>query len=259
MTLYTRLNKMVLGTLCALFFMPATAWSDTIVVFAASSLKTALDEVTVGFAAATEHKAVVSLAGSSALARQIQLGAPADVYISANAGWMDVLEADNLVTPHTRLNLVGNKLVLVAPADEAAPLDLNTSGSVAKRLGDRPLAMALIKAVPAGIYGKQALENLQQWQGISAQVAQTDNVRAALALVAMGEAPLGVVYASDAQADPRVAVVADIPATSHAPIVYPAAAIMGGNDAASRAFLRYLRSGDAQAAFAAQGFLAVGG
>ena len=251
-------RKMGLGALCALFFMPVTAWSDTVVVFAAASLKTAMDEVSVGFAEATGHKAVVSLAGSSALARQIQLGAPANVYISANADWMDVLEADGIVAPQTRFDLVRNRLVVVAPAGDAAPLDLNMPGSVAARLGDRPIAMALVKAVPAGIYAKQAFENLGHWQGLTPQIAQTDNVRAALALVAVGEAPLGVVYASDATADPRVAIVAEIPATSHAPIIYPAAPIKGGNNAATMDFLKYLTSARAQAAFTTQGFLAVG-
>lgn len=254
----TGFKKMVLGAVCALFFIPVTAWSDTIVVFAAASLKTAMDDVTLGFAEATGHKAVISLAGSSALARQIQLGAPANVYISANVGWMDVLEADGLLKPHTRFNLVGNRLVIVAPVDDAAPLDLNMADSVVKRLDDKPIAMALVKAVPAGIYAKQAFENLSHWQGLEPQIAQTDNVRAALALVAMGEAPLGVVYASDAQADPRVTVVAEIPTTSHDPIVYPVAATKSGNDTATMAFLKYLTSADAQATFADQGFLAVG-
>lgn len=241
------LRRYALTALLLLPFTAVTAAADTITVFAAASLKSALDEIAPAFFDASGHKIVVSFAGSSTLARQIQAGAPADVFISANADWMDVLDADGLTKPHSRFDLAGNSLVLIAPADSAdapTPVDLSQSGSVASRLGGRPIAMALVRAVPAGIYGQEALQNLGHWRGVAGQVAQTDNVRAALRLVSVGETPLGVVYASDAMAEPKVVVVAKFPATTHAPIVYPVAAIVGGNAGATTTFLDYLKTKD---------------
>lgn len=242
------------AAVCALLLSPVQTRADTITVFAAASLKTALDDIAAGFTSQTGHDLRLSLAGSSALARQIQLGAPADVFISANPEWMDVLHANGLLTSGSRIDLVGNRLVVIAPADSAMPLDLAQPDAIAVRLDTGPLAMALVNAVPAGIYGKEALETLGHWTAISHRVAQTDNVRAALALVSAGEAPLGLVYASDVSADPDVVVVADIPETAHAPIIYPAAVIKGGNEATSIDFLSYLQTTEARSVFAAQGF-----
>lgn len=238
----------------ALTVVPATASADSLLVFAAASTRDALDEIAALFERESGHDVTLSYAGSSVLARQIQNGAPADVFLSANSDWMDVLDTDNLLAEGSRHDLLGNTLVLIAHDPAAAPVDLGSDTDLAARLGDGFLAMALVDAVPAGIYGKAALENLGLWQGVAAQVAQTDNVRAALALVSRGEARFGVVYGSDAVADPSVTLAATFPAASHPPITYPVAAIAGRDTAAAKAFLTYLSGDSARAVFAAQGF-----
>lgn len=243
-----------LATILAFATAPLAVRADDVLVFAASSLKTALDTVAADFAASTGDRAVVSFAGSSQLARQISLGAPADVFLSANTDWMDTLEADGKLATGTRVDLLGNRLVLVAHDADAAPVDLAAPDALATRLAGDHLAMALVDAVPAGIYGKAALESLGLWATVAPQVAQADNVRAALALVATGAAPLGVVYASDAVAEPNVHVVATFPEDSHPPIVYPVAAVADHDSEATRAFLAYLQSPAARATFEAQGF-----
>ncbi len=238
--------------LCALLLAgPATA--DRITVFAAASLKTALDEASAGFEAETGHEVVVSFAGSSVLARQIGLGAPADLFISANAEWMDSLEAQGHIVATSRRDLLSNRLVLVGPPrqkpSELAPALARDTGRV---------AMALIDAVPAGIYGKAALSNLGLWSLVEPRVAQTDNVRAALALVATGATPLGIVYATDALAEPQVSIIATFPEDSHPPIRYPAAMVTGRVTDPARDFLAYLFGPEAQAVFSRHGFLPVG-
>jgi molybdate transport system substrate-binding protein len=234
------------------------AGAADITVFAAASLKTALDEVIQAWTDATGHRARVSLAGSSALARQIQQGAPADVFISANTDWMDRLSADGWVLPDTRIDLLGNALVLIAPAASDAPaVAVAADLDLPALLNGGRLAMALVDAVPAGIYGKAALEHLGLWSAIAPQVAQADNVRAALALVALGEAPLGIVYATDATADARVRTLATFPPDTHAPIVYPAAAVAPGTNPLSLAFLGFLDGETARAAFTRHGFVAL--
>ena len=215
-------------------------------MFAASSLKTARDEIAAGW---SDDRVVLSYAGSGALARQITQGAPADVFISANVAWMDALEAGGQVQPETRVTLAGNRLVLIGGA-AAAPVVLGPDLD----LGDGRLAMALVAAVPAGIYGKAALTSLGLWERVAGQVVQADSVRAALALVASGAVPYGVVYATDAQAEPRVRVLGTFPEDSHPPILYPAALTAR---AQSGAFLDYLTSDAAWAVFAAQGFVRV--
>ncbi|QAX32034.1 molybdate ABC transporter substrate-binding protein (plasmid) [Leisingera sp. NJS204] len=237
----------------ALFLGLASMAQAQITVFAAASTKTALDEAAAAYMAETGRSAALSYAGSPALARQIQLGAPADVYISANPGWMDVLQQDGLIVPASRLDLLTNRLVLIAHGEDAAPMDLETA-DIGARLGESRLAMALVDAVPAGIYGKAALTALGQWPSVVSKTAQTANVRAALALVASGEAPMGVVYASDAAAGSNVTVVAEFPEDSHPPVIYPAAAISGGNAAEAQAFLNYLRSPAARGIFLRHGF-----
>jgi len=246
--------------------LPAAAATDEIVVFAAASLTNAMADIEQAFEAATGHDLVVSLAGSSALARQIQAGAPADVFISANPGWMDRLEADGLLEVGTRVDLLSNSIVLIAAGaeagsgsgpDTAAPVRIGPDLDLAGLLGDGRLAMALVDAVPAGIYGKAALESLGLWSGIEAQVAQADNVRAALAFVATGEAPYGIVYATDAAAEDSVTVVGTFPADTHPPIVYPAADLATRDTDAESAFLDYLRGPEARAAFERQGFAVI--
>jgi molybdate transport system substrate-binding protein len=217
-------------------------------VFAAASMGDVMRDLAPLWKAQGGDAFRTSLAGSSVLARQIQQGAPADVFISANAAWMDLLERDGVILPGTRSDLAANTLVLIARDPQAA-------AQIDKRLGNGRLAMALVDAVPAGIYGKAALETLGAWPGLAPRIAQADNVRAALALVASGEAPLGIVYATDALAEPRVRVIATFPPGTHPPIRYPVAAVAGGHDAAARAFLAFLRSPGAAGVLRAHGFL----
>jgi molybdate transport system substrate-binding protein len=232
-----------------------SAAAERINLFAAASLANAIAEIEDRFEAATGHDLVVSLAGSSALARQIQQGAPADIFISANPGWMDALEADGLVEDGTRFDLLNNSIVLIAAGTNAAPLEIGPEMDLAGLLGDGRLAMALVDAVPAGIYGKAALESLGLWEDVAGQVAQADNVRAALAFVATGEAPYGIVYATDAVAEANVTVIGTFPPESHPPIVYPVADLANRDVPAEAEFLEFLRSPEARAAFERQGFV----
>ncbi|MDT0683498.1 molybdate ABC transporter substrate-binding protein [Roseicyclus sp. F158] len=234
-----------------LLLLASPAAAERVTVFAAASLKTAMDEIVPLWEAASGHEAAVSLAGSSLLARQIAAGAPADLFISANAAWMDDLEARGAIAEGSRVDLLTGELVLIAPAGSGAvPLEAE---ALETRLGDGRLAMALVEAVPAGIYGKAALESLGLWGTLSGRVAQSDNVRAALALVAAGEAPLGIVYATDAAAEPRVEVAAQFPDGSHPDVVYPAALTAGSPEAAAN-LLRFLQGADARDVFGRLGF-----
>lgn len=228
------------------------AQAETVTVFAAASLRDALQEIAPLFAENTGHRLVVSLAGSSALARQIEMGAPADVFISANSAWMDRLEESGLLRAGSRTDLLGNALVLIGHEDGA--IMIGPDMDLAARLGEDRLAMALVDAVPAGIYGKAALSALGQWDSVKDKVAQTDNVRAALALVSSGEAPFGIVYATDAQADPGVYRLGEFPADSHPAITYPVAALDQGNSTRADEFLHFLHGPKARAVFLAQGF-----
>lgn len=243
--------RIALRLAIALFFMASTVKAD-VTVFAAASLKGGLDDAAEAWTAKTGTKVRLSFAGSSALARQILQGAPADLFISASTEWMDVVEADGLLAPITRHDLFGNRLVLIAHG-EAEPITLTRETDMSALLGENRLAMALVDAVPAGIYGKAALEWFGYWPDVRDRIAQTDNVRAALALVAWGEAPFGIVYATDAAAEPKVSVVATFPLASHPPIVYPAARLKGaGEDAAE--FLEFLSSSEGAPFFEARGF-----
>lgn len=247
-----------LAAAMALAATASPAAADSVSVFAAASLKNALDELTVLWRRETGHDARVSLAGSSALARQIDAGAPADVFISANAAWMDWLEARGRLKPGSRTPVAGNRLVLIAPrkdsAEDAPEAELNSNFDLAGRLGDSRMAMALLDVVPAGIYGQAALERLGLWAGVRDRIAQADNVRAALALVAAGEAPLGVVYRTDAIAEPRTQIVARIPVDTHPEIVYPAAVIEESRNPLSTQFISFLLSDSAVRVFLAHGF-----
>lgn len=233
---------------------PAHAGAGEVTVFAAASLKNALDEIAAEWTRETGLTAVMALAGSSVLARQIRHGAPADVFISANPRWMDALEADGLIRPETRTDLVGNALVLVAHGRTADPVHIAPGFNLPGLLGGGRLAMALVDAVPAGMYGQAALRHLGVWTAVAGHVAQADNVRAALALVATGEAPMGIVYATDAAAEDSVAVVGTFPAESHPAIVYPVAAVSGRANPLTPRFLAFLRGEAAAAAFRRQGF-----
>ncbi|MEZ5713766.1 MAG: molybdate ABC transporter substrate-binding protein [Paracoccaceae bacterium] len=256
--LHSRLGALPLAAAFAAVLAPAAALADDITVFAAASLKNALGDIAPKFEEATGHHLVISLAGSSALARQIEQGAPADVFISANPGWMDHLEEAGLVAEGTRRDLLRNSIVLIAHDAPATPVTLSADLDLDSLLGeDGKLAMALVEAVPAGIYGKAALEHLGLWGAAAPRVAQADNVRAALALVALGEAPYGIVYATDAHAEPKVSVVAEFPADSHPPIVYPAAILAGHESEAASALLSYLDGPAARLEFERQGFTVV--
>lgn len=239
---------------------PRFAGAAEITVFAAASLRTALDEIADGWAEATGNTATVSYAGSPALARQIELGAPADLFISASPDWMDALAEGGHIREGTRRDLLGNALVLVAHGRDAAPVTIAHGMDLAGMLGEGRLAMALVDGVPAGVYGKAALTALGVWKAVAPKVAQADNVRAALALVATGEAPMGIVYRTDAAAEDEVTVVGTFPADSHPRIVYPAA-VTAESDAPEAAadFLGFLSGGDARAIFQRQGFVVLGG
>ena len=243
------------AAVCALgLLLTGPAAAADLTVFAAASLKTALDEAAAAYTRATGTEIATAYAGSSVLARQITQGAPADIFISASPDWMDVLAAENLLAPDTRCDLLGNRLVLIAHATDAPRTDITPALDLPALVGDGPLAMAFTEAVPAGIYGKAALVSLGFWDAVAPRIVETDNVRAALALVALGEAPFGIVYASDAAAEPRVQVVGTFPEASHPPVIYPAAAIAIGNTEAASAFLAHLRAPAAQDIFARAGF-----
>ncbi len=201
---------------------PAVA-ADGPVVFAAASMKTALDAIAAKFAASTGEKPIISYASSGVLAKQIEAGAPADLFISADEKWMGYLADKGAIKPETRQTLLGNTLVLVEPANTSTKLKIGQGFDLAGALGDGKLAVCTVSSCPAGIYGKEALEKLGVYKAIEPKLAQAENVRAALLLVARGEAKFGIVYATDAKAEPKVKVVDVFPEDSHAPIVYPVA------------------------------------
>ena len=234
-----------------LAFATPVAAAETVVVFAAASLKNALDEIVGGW---DDGAATVAYAGSSALARQIEQGAPADLFVSADVAWMDHLAAQGLIRPDTRRDLLGNSIVLIAHG-AAQPLGAVGPGTdlVGLLQGGR-LAMAHVEAVPAGRYGKAALETLGLWPGVADHVAQAENVRAALALVARGEAPLGIVYATDAAVEDKVSVIGRFPASSHPPIVYPVAVLARSANPVAEALADHLASPAARAVFTRYGF-----
>jgi molybdate transport system substrate-binding protein len=232
----------------------ASADDAKLTIFAAASLKTALDKVASEWTATSKRETAISYAGSSALAKQIESGAPADVFISADTSWMSYLTDKKLVAVDAVVNLLGNEIVLIAPADSKIEAKLEKGVDLAALVGDGKLAMADVKAVPAGKYGKAALESLGAWAGVEAHVAQAENVRAALKLVSTGEAALGIVYVTDAHADASVKVIATFPASSHPAIVYPAAVVASSKNPDAADFVAFLRSSKALELFKAEGF-----
>ncbi|MCB9929600.1 MAG: molybdate ABC transporter substrate-binding protein [Alphaproteobacteria bacterium] len=233
----------------------AAAEPSTVTVFAAASLKTALDAAAAAWSKRTGHATRIAYAGSSSLARQIESGAPADLFLSANTRWMDYLEDRRLLDTASRRDLFGNQLVLIAPKASEARATLSSASTLMEALGDGHLAVANTLAVPAGLYAKQALTKLGLWEQVELHLAQAQDVRAALALVARGEAPLGIVYATDANAEPRVQVIDAFPADSHDPIVYPGAVLSAAANAAAAAeLLAFLSSGEGGQYFLDQGF-----
>jgi molybdate transport system substrate-binding protein len=233
----------------------AAAATKPVIVFAAASLKDALGAIEKAWEARTGNKAAISFAASSALAKQLEQGAPADVFVSADLKWMDYAAERKLIDDSSRVDLLGNTLVLIAPKDATVDLKIAKGFDLAKALGDGRLAMGDPKAVPAGIYAEAALTSLGVWDQVSAKVAGAENVRAALTFVARGEAPLGIVYGTDAKSEPAVRVVDTFPADSHPPIVYPAALTAAASaNAAAKDFFAFLASPEAKALFEAQGF-----
>ena len=235
----------------ALIALAPAAHADEITIFAAASLKDALDGVAAQWQESHPGDAVViSYAGSSQLAKQVQQGAPADLFISASSEWMDAVEKSGDIDAATRKDLLGNTLVLVGTGTPAAaPVT-----DLPALLGEHKLAMALVDSVPAGQYGKQALEHLGLWSKVESHVAQADNVRAALKLVATAEAPLGIVYGSDAVAEKGVGVIATFPQDSHDKITYPAAVTKSADTPQAAAFLDSLTQEPAKSIFESQGF-----
>ncbi|WP_233123504.1 molybdate ABC transporter substrate-binding protein [Agrobacterium vaccinii] len=232
---------------------PALA-QDKVTVFAAASMKNALDAANAEWAKETANEATVSYAASSALAKQIEAGAPADVFISADLAWMDYVAGKKLIKDSTRVNLLGNRLVLVAPSDKAKPVDISQGFDLAGLVGEGKLAMGAVDSVPAGKYGKAALEKLGVWSAVQSKVAGAESVRAALVLVSRGEAPYGIVYQTDAAADPGVKIVGTFPQDSHEPIIYPVAILSESKSPAATAYLDFLKSAKAAPYFEKQGF-----
>ncbi len=240
--------------LLVLVAAPFRVAAGEVLVFAASSLTTALDLVGAAWTADTGHVAVMSYAGSSALARQIQQGAPADIFISASTDWMDALEASGDLRPDTRRDILGNTLVLIAHGGDAPPVTIDESLDLVGLLEGGQLSMALVEAVPAGVYGREALSALGLWDSVAPQVAQSYSVRSALAFVALGEAPLGIVYATDAAVEDAVTVIGTFPQGSHAPIILPAAITAQSTSPEALSFLEFLSSPTARMIWADHGF-----
>src|SRR5215472_3794633 len=231
-----------------------SAYAQEVVVFAAASLTNALDDAAKLFQKHAGGYPKISYAASSTLAKQIESGAPVDIFISADLDWMNYLEQRQLIQPATRRNLLGNRLVLIAPADSDAKVEIRPGFDLAGLLKGGRLAMADTDSVPAGKYGKAALEHLGVWNSVRGAVAPAESVRAALLFVSRREAPLGIVYATDAAADPRVKTVGVFPENTHPPIVYPAALTASSKNPAATRFLEFLGSPAAKPSFEKQGF-----
>jgi len=246
----------ILGLFAALAVAPQQAAAqDTLAVFAAASLRNALDDVDAAFSKATGVKVTASYAASSALAKQIAQGAPADVYVSANIKWMDFLDQKALLAPGTRVDLLGNRLVLIVPkASKLEHVKIEKGFDIAKLAGSGRIAVADVKAVPAGLYAKAALTSLGAWKAAEPKLAQAENVRATLAYVARGETPLGIVYATDAQVELKVKIVGVFPEGSHPAITYPVARLAASKNAHVARYLDFLQTGTAKAIFEKYGF-----
>jgi molybdate transport system substrate-binding protein len=221
---------------------PAIAQEKSLIVFAAASMKNALDDIDAAYTAKTGVKITVSYAASSALAKQIEQGAPADVFVSADTDWMDYAIGKKTINEPTRMNLLGNSIVLIAPKDSKVDnINIGQGFDLAKLAGDGKVATGDVKSVPVGKYAKSALEKLGAWQAAEAKFAMADSVRAALTLVARGEAVLGIVYSTDAKVEPGVKVVGTFPPDSHPTIIYPVAATMTAKPETAD-YLAFLRS-----------------
>ena len=234
--------------------MQAQAQFRDVLVFAAASLKDALDEANAIFLFENGSGVRVSYGASSALAKQIENGAPADVFISADLDWMDYVAERKLIMPETRAKFLGNRLVLIAGANSKILLTIAPNFPLAQALGDSRLAMADPASVPAGKYGKAALEKLGVWGSVAGKIAPAQDVRAALTLVSRGEAPLGIVYQTDAAADKNVKVIGTFPESAHPPIVYPMAILASSTNGVAPVYVQYLQSPKAELFFEKRGF-----
>lgn len=234
---------------------PAAAEDKTLTVFAAASMKNALDDIDAAFAAKTSVKVNASYAASSTLAKQIEQGAPADIFVSADTDWMDYAVGKKTINEATRVNLLGNSIVLIAPKDSRIDnVSIGPGFDLAKLAGDGKIATGDVKSVPVGKYSKAALEKLGAWAAAEPKFAMAESVRAALTLVARGEAALGIVYSTDAKVEPGVKVVGTFPADSHPPITYPVAATAAAKPEA-KDYLDYLHSSAAKAVLEKYGFV----
>jgi molybdate transport system substrate-binding protein len=243
------------GLMAGLGPLAAQAQAKDLVIFAAASLKNALDEAAAAWSKETGKPAPrISYAASGALAKQLEQGAPADLFLSADLDWMDYAAGKKLIRPESRVTLLGNRIALIAPLASTAAVTLGASVDLTAALGSGRLATANVESVPAGKYGKAALEKLGGWDKVKHRVAQADNARAALLLVSRAEAPLGIVYITDAAADPKVRVLAVFPEDSHPPILYPVAVTTDSMHPDAQGFLSYLRGAGPRRAFEKQGF-----
>jgi molybdate transport system substrate-binding protein len=251
-----RLAGLFLGfaILCASALSPAAAQDKTLTLFAAASMKNALDDIDAAWTAKTGVKIAASYAASSALAKQIEQGAPADVFVSADTDWMDYAISKKNINEPTRVNLLGNSIVLIAPKDSKIEnVAIGGGFDLAKLAGDGKIATGDVKAVPVGKYAKAALEKLGAWQAAEPKFAMAESVRAALTLVARGEAVLGIVYSTDARVEPGVKIVGTFPPDSHPAIIYPVAATATAKPETAD-YLGFLRSSAAKAIFEKYGF-----
>jgi molybdate transport system substrate-binding protein len=237
---------------------PAPAATDDVIVFAAASLKNALDDAVERYGQVTGRTVLVSYAATSTLAKQIEQAAPADIFFAADMAWMDYLEERAFIRPDTRHTLLGNRIVLIAPRDSDATVDIVPGMDLTGLMGDDGLlATANTDSVPAGKYAEAALQTLHAWDAVSDRIAQADNVRNALAFVARGEAPLGIVYRTDAAAELAVRVIGVFPDNSHPAILYPIAITADSTNPEAGAFLEFLLSPAARPAFEGQGFTVI--
>jgi molybdate transport system substrate-binding protein len=240
--------------LCGSGYSPAFAQDKSLIVFAAASMKNALDDLDAAYTAKTGVQVVASYAASSALAKQIGQGAPADVFVSADSDWMDYAIAKKNIDEPTRINLLGNSIVLIAPKHSKIDnVAIGPGLDLAKLAGDGKIATGDVKAVPVGKYAKAALQELGAWQAAEPKFAMAESVRAALTLVARGEAALGIVYSTDAKVEPGVKIVGTFPADSHPAIVYPVAATTTAK-AGTAGYLAFLRSSAAKTILEKYGF-----
>ncbi|MEO7030976.1 MAG: molybdate ABC transporter substrate-binding protein [Herbaspirillum sp.] len=240
--------------LVSLFAATSPAQAADMLVFAAASLKESLSAAATAYEHNSGNKVVLSFAASSALARQIEGGAPADMFLSADLDWMNYLADRKLIQPARRKNLLANQLVLIAPASSTSNLKIKPGFDLAAQLGNNRLALANPDSVPAGKYAKAALQSLDVWPQVEPLVARAANVRAALVLVARAEAPYGIVYRTDALAEPKVRIVDTFPETSHAPIIYPMALTINSHNQSAQEFANFLSSKQAQPIWVKYGF-----